>query len=110
MADLDIIENFITNHAISLPKSCQLVFDLFVTGATIETKYYFVNHQMRSIFFLDTFVVEPWIDTPGRLGEPFLSITTITSGITHAIPSMQDMKSKANTGKFISVLIVTEAC
>lgn len=49
MADLDIIENFMAKHAISLPESCQLVFDLFVTGETIETKYYFVNHQTRSI-------------------------------------------------------------
>lgn len=71
MADLDVIENFMATHAISLPESCQLVFDLFVTDSTIETKYYLVNHQRRMIFFLDTFAVDPWIDTPGRLGEHF---------------------------------------
>jgi hypothetical protein len=71
MADLDIIENFLAKHALLLPDSCQLVFDLFITGEIIEMKYYFVNHQRKSIFHLDTFVVEPWIDTPGRLGESF---------------------------------------
>lgn len=76
MADLDIIENFMAKHAILLPDSCQLVVDLFITGETIEMKYYFVNHRQRSIFHFDSYIVEPWIDTPGRLGEPFfLNVT-----------------------------------
>jgi len=54
---------------VHLPESCQLVFELVVSNSTIETRYYFVNHQTRSIFFLDTFAVDPWVDTPGRLGH-----------------------------------------
>ena len=53
---LEIIEEFIDNNHISIPEKTDLVLDINLdTDGTYATDYYFANHQLRIIFFLDDF-------------------------------------------------------
>ena len=56
---IQIIEEFIDSNHISIPDKTDLVLDINLdTDGTYETCYYFANHQLRIIFFLDHFSSE----------------------------------------------------
>ncbi|KAF8814748.1 hypothetical protein BYT27DRAFT_7205702 [Phlegmacium glaucopus] len=53
---IGIIEAFITRNHILIPEETDLVLDISLdTNETYVTDYYFANHQLRTIFFLDHF-------------------------------------------------------
>ena len=57
--DIEIIEEFIDSNHISIPEKTDLVLDINVdSDGTCVTDYYFANHQLRIIFFLDHFSSE----------------------------------------------------
>jgi len=54
-----IIETFIARYDIQIPEGTDLVLDINLdTNSTYVTDYYFANHQLRTIFFLDHFTSE----------------------------------------------------
>ena len=53
---IDIIETFITRNRISIPEKTDLVLDIDLdSNGDYITDYYFANHQLRIVFFLDRF-------------------------------------------------------
>ena len=53
---IEIIEEFIDSNHISIPEMTDLVLDINIdTEGDYVTDYYFANHQLRIIFFLDNF-------------------------------------------------------
>jgi hypothetical protein len=53
---IEIIEEFIDSNHISIPEMTDLVLDINLdTEGNSVTDYYFANHQLRIIFFLDNF-------------------------------------------------------
>ena len=95
--DIESIEDVINDSGDLVPKNRHLVIDLrYVPDAKdgLQTHYYFVDHDSRTIFFLDTFQAESmtaWWEAPGcnsmkHLGNlPFcvnrLNNLTSSSGI-----------------------------
>ncbi|KAF8884893.1 hypothetical protein CPB84DRAFT_1850522 [Gymnopilus junonius] len=57
LEDISVIEEFISQNNITLPRNSDLVIDLFYSekDQVIQTFYYYVHHASRSIFFLDIF-------------------------------------------------------
>ena len=56
---IEIIEEFIGSNHISIPEKTDLVLDINLDeDGTYVTDYYFANHQLRIIFFLDYFTSE----------------------------------------------------
>jgi hypothetical protein len=56
---IKIIEEFIDSNHISIPEKTDLVLDVNLnTDGEYVTDYYFANHQLRIIFFLDHFSSE----------------------------------------------------
>ncbi|KAF8960342.1 hypothetical protein BDZ97DRAFT_1734878 [Flammula alnicola] len=67
--DLGMIADFVLENGIALPEGAELVYNLwYLKDGDIQRNYYYVNHQARAVFFLDTYDAHDLcIDTPGRL-------------------------------------------
>ena len=56
---IEVIEEFIHSNHISIPEKTDLVLDINLDAdGSYVTDYYFANHQLRIIFFLDEFSSE----------------------------------------------------
>ena len=79
---IEIIEEFIVSNHISIPEKTDLVLDINLdTDGTYVTDYYFANHELRIIFFLDHFSS----DRIPNWGE----IDGVSSGRHLRMPSLQ---------------------
>ncbi|KAH9478558.1 hypothetical protein JR316_0009015 [Psilocybe cubensis] len=58
MEDIELCENFITENAIRMPANIHLAMHLYYKEddpSIIENNYYYVDHDTRTVFFLDTY-------------------------------------------------------
>ena len=100
MIDLHIgvIEEFIDSNHIPIPEKTDLVLDINLdTDGTYVTDYYFANHQLRIIFFLDHFSSESirnWGEIDGVSSGRHLrmSCAIVYSWMVRSHLHLQDMK------------------
>lgn len=77
MVDLGTLEHFISHNGIILPEVYDLVLDLrYGEHGAIETKYYYLHHPTRAVFFLDEFHssdLHVWYEIQGEISGGHLS-------------------------------------
>ena len=93
---IKIIEEFIDSNHISIPDKTDLVLDINLdTDGTYVTDYYFANHQLRIIFFLDHFSSESipnWEEIKGVNSGRHLRMFLVLSWTIRSHLHLQDMK------------------
>ena len=72
LEDISTIDEFIDDNGIIIPDNTDLVLDLQYDekSQSIETLYFYVHHNTRSIFFLDSFEVNKlatWDEMKGAI-------------------------------------------
>lgn len=99
-----IIETFIARNNISIPEETDLVLDINLdANDNYVTDYYFANHQLRIIFFLDHFSSEylpSWEEVKGVSSGVHLRMSSSCYRFLNGSFSFifQDMRWKLNIG------------
>ncbi|KAF4618649.1 hypothetical protein D9613_009955 [Agrocybe pediades] len=71
-AHLTIIEDFISEVGLPIRPQWNLVINYYVDGNSAYTGYYFVDHEMHKVFFLDDYDsvdLDAWGQAPGAESE-----------------------------------------
>ena len=101
---IDIIETFIAGNYISIPEKTDLVLDIDLdSNGDYITDYYFANHPLRIIFFLDHFssdYLPNWEEIKGVNSGRHLRMSSSCYQFLNGSFSFifQDMRWKLNIG------------
>ena len=110
---IEIIEEFIDSYHISIPAKTDLVLDINLdTDGAYVTDYYFANHQLRIIFFLDHFssdFLPNWGEIKGVSSGRHLRMSSLCYLFLNASSHLhlQDMKWKLSIGATPAIIYLS---